>query len=240
MRPLIWILNITVFDRIPMNVIEMSFKVSFISNQMIPESRLPKTKRIADTMSRFIVESEIPFDAVQNNREITACIIGSHEPVKVVRQDYVSQQTKRMDTLNASQSFKKQRDIVFSAQVWDAVFGDTSYKDNCTRNIITIHIVHRVCSPLWAATESRPTKISSSPNRRAGFLPAAPGGYGKPIYKNLLSSNRGPGFFPAAPGGYGKPIYKNLLSANRGPGFLPAALGGYGKPPYKNLFAVKS
>ena len=53
-----------VLDRIPMNVVQVIFKVPIIANNMIPKTSLPEVEGLLNVMRDLVISGEIPLDAV--------------------------------------------------------------------------------------------------------------------------------------------------------------------------------
>ena len=116
-------------------------------------------------MRPFIVESVVAFDAVQRRGEVSTGVVHTHQPMKMIRQDDISKQMKRMDILNAPHSIEKQRDVIFRLQVRDAIMGNASDEHDGVGNVVSSEIGH--CSPPHVGQVS---------------IPALSGGFGKPPY----------------------------------------------------------
>ena len=64
MRPIFGPSDIAVLNRVPMDIIKVVVKISFVSDHVIPEAWLPEVKGCCDTVCFFEVEGVIALDAV--------------------------------------------------------------------------------------------------------------------------------------------------------------------------------
>lgn len=64
------------FNRIPMDVIEMGLEIVIIPNDMIPETCLPEGEFLGDMLLPFVIKSVIPLETMKNNRKVILVLFG--------------------------------------------------------------------------------------------------------------------------------------------------------------------
>jgi len=149
MRPILGAVDITVLYRVPVDIVKMPLKVFLVTDYVIPEAGLPYSQGCRDVVGIFIVEREIPFDALQYIGEITAFLFDAHQPMKMIWQNHIGQQTEGMDLLNISQGFNKQLDICFGAQERSTILCYAGYEDDCIGYVVTVEIGHFESGCSW-------------------------------------------------------------------------------------------
>ena len=105
MRPIRNILHISVFCRVPMDVIKMPFQVMLIPDDVIPKSMLPQGGGLRNFTNFFVVTGEIALEGLQDGREIGGIVLEPHQPMKMIGQDDVNDELKWEKNLEESHGF---------------------------------------------------------------------------------------------------------------------------------------
>jgi hypothetical protein len=102
----------TVFDRVPMYIVEVPFQVMCVSDDVIPIPRLPDVERCGYTMQFLVVASEVPFSAVHYFGEIPLRIFYPHHPMEVIGENYICHKMEGINDLNTPQGFPKLANVI--------------------------------------------------------------------------------------------------------------------------------
>ena len=127
--------------RVEMNVMQVVFKIFVISNNMIPESFLPKLHGLCGRKSElsFVFSGEIHFEGAHDVAKVALpCWLNNH--VEMIEKKNIPQHNEGMQHFDVTKNFTEQVHILRVTKNRFAILNNLRNKNCRARDIITAKI----------------------------------------------------------------------------------------------------